>query len=397
MRIVVDGGLYLSAPLGGGFNYMNEMLPRLAKRQGIEVDLLTPRGGTEPPKEEGLKIKKPVPLPTGGWFPDGLVKRRLSKLKKDIEKNLWRARFRFGGDAVFHSVGYQTSPFPRFASVPIIYDMITEIFADRLTGPGQDDWRRRKALTIAEGDHFLAISECTKRDLCRIANLSPDNVTVMLLGVNQNVFNPVSTQGEKRDVHAKYGIPHEPFLLYVGGRLHHKNFDRFIEAYATSPVRKAYRLVAAGHPWSDEERARLGKLGIADRAHYAKIPSDSELRVLYQLSSGLVYPSYYEGFGLPPLEAMACGAPVALSDASSLPEVAGEAGLYFNPHDTASIAAAMEKLVDSKESARLRALGFERVKQFDWDRTVDKALEGFHKGLEARRGASASDLRASGN
>lgn len=383
MRIVVDGGLYLSAPLGGGFQYLNEVLPRLVKRQGVEVELLTPRGATPPPQEEGLKIKKPV-LPTASWFPDGLLKRRLSRVKKEIEKNLWRARFGFGGDAVFHSVGYQKTPFPRFASVPVIYDMITEIFADKLTGPGQDDWRRRKAITIAEADHFLAISECTKKDLCRLAEIPAERVTVMPLGVNLEVYSPVGSQGERRDVRAKYGLTDEPFLLYVGGRLHHKNFDRFVDAFAESPVHREFRLVAAGHPWSEEEASRLKKRGIFDRANYARLPSDSELRVLYQLCAGLVYPSYYEGFGLPPLEAMACGAPVALSRASSLPEVAGDAAIYFDPHDTASLSRALEQLVDPKEQARLRELGFARARQFSWDVTAGKALEGFEKGLSMK-------------
>jgi glycosyltransferase involved in cell wall biosynthesis len=144
-------------------------------------------------------------------------------------------------------------------------------------------------------------------------------------------------------------------------------------------------LVLPGYPTAHEQelRERARSLGIEADVHFPGWVSAAELEGLWEVAQAFVFPSLYEGFGLPVLEAMARGVPVACSNASSLPEVAGEAALLFDPYDERAIAAAIERLlVDADEAARRRALGRQRARLFTWERTARATLESYARALE---------------
>jgi glycosyltransferase involved in cell wall biosynthesis len=175
-----------------------------------------------------------------------------------------------------------------------------------------------------------------------------------------------------------------PVLLSLSAKRPHKNLLALIGALALLPVEERPVLVLAGYPTEHEvqlrERART--LGLDRDVRFAGWLSDAEVEGLWAIADAFVFPSLYEGFGLPVLEAMARGVPVACSNASSLPEVAGDAALLFDPRDEAAIADALQRLLgDAALAERLRVAGGERVRQFTWERTARATIDSYRRAL----------------
>ncbi len=171
-------------------------------------------------------------------------------------------------------------------------------------------------------------------------------------------------------------------MLSLSAKRPHKNLLALIGALARIPAERRPLLVLPGYPTAHEAelRERARSAGVQEDVRFLGWLSGEEFEGLWQLAQAFVYPSLYEGFGLPVLEAMARGVPVACSNASSLPEVAGDAALLFDPHDEAAIAAALERMLsDSAEAERLRARGLERAREFTWQRTARLTLESYRR------------------
>ena len=171
-----------------------------------------------------------------------------------------------------------------------------------------------------------------------------------------------------------------PYFLYVGARTGYKNFDGLLEAFAhATRKRNDFCLAVVGAPFLPEERQRIETLGLSERIRHLPVADDPSLARLYHGSLALIYPSHYEGFGIPPLEAMACGTTVIASNRSSLPEVVGDAGLSFDPtapQAVEELAAHMLRLIDDPaERARLIARGRVQAAKFSWDRAASQTVE----------------------
>ena len=166
--------------------------------------------------------------------------------------------------------------------------------------------------------------------------------------------------------------------------MHHRNFARLAEAFSIGKFKNDLFLVCAGEPWLEEEISLFKKLGIESRVKLFTNPSNEQLRDLYQHASALVYPSLYEGFGFPLVEAMASGTPVATSkNAGSIPEVAADAAHYFDPRDPSDIAKKIEELLNPILSKSYVEKGFENIKRFSWDETAKKTIACYHKVFSA--------------
>jgi glycosyltransferase involved in cell wall biosynthesis len=229
--------------------------------------------------------------------------------------------------------------------------------------------------------HVIADSEATRRDIVRYCRVPKEKVTVAYLGVDGR-FAPILDQARLRDVQARYRIA-TPYLLYVGTIQPRKNLTRLIDAWASylrdAPVRDGRRplLVIAGkRGWLTERiERRAHELGIADHVHFTGYVAGEDLPALLSGALGFLLPSLYEGFGLPILEAQACGVPVLASSVSSLPEVAGDAAIFVDPLDTASIAGGIARLVeDAPLRERLRTHGLEHAAGWTWERTARTTL-----------------------
>jgi len=239
-------------------------------------------------------------------------------------------------------------------------------------------FRKKFWKNIGRADRIIAISNFVRDEAVNKFNLPAEKVRVVRLGFNKDVFR-LMAPGELAPVKAKYGLP-DTFMLCVGSMEPRKNLLNLLKAYLslTAAVRKEFKLVFVGFKgWENREIMDLIEK-VKDDAVYLGYITDAELGALYNLASFFVYPSFYEGFGLPPLEAMACGCPVVVSHAASLPEVCGDAAIYVNPLDPESIAGGIQKAAtDELLRKALRSAGLKRSEEFSWEKTAVQHLEIF--------------------
>ena len=205
----------------------------------------------------------------------------------------------------------------------------------------------------------LTVSEYSKHEIAEWAGVGEENI----VNVGNGVGLPFSPDGPAYD-------PGYSYLLYVGSRKPHKNLSRLLQAYSSSRARKEVRLMLSGQP-DRQITDEIDRFGLTGDVVFQEVPDDAALSKAYRGAIGFVFPSLYEGFGLPPLEAMACGVPVLTSKVCSLPEVVGDAAILVQPFDVEEIADGMDRLVqDSSLRATLRERGLRRASQFSWNETA---------------------------
>jgi len=246
-----------------------------------------------------------------------------------------------------------------------VYDMVHEIFQDTLIYPEATIIAKRKA--VKRADHIICISRSTANDLIRILDVNPRKISVIHLGC--------STPGQQT---SSYPINQKPFILYVGPRNGYKNFKRLLEAYAfISGLKEEFDLICfGGGEFSKLELELFSYHGINNNSIKQLDGPDQLLAKLYSQASIFVYPSLYEGFGLPPLEAMSYECPVICSNTSSMPEVCGDAALFFDPLSSRSISQAINNVLSSKDlQMTLRALGKKRLELFSWESCSKKTFD----------------------
>jgi glycosyltransferase involved in cell wall biosynthesis len=229
--------------------------------------------------------------------------------------------------------------------------------------------------SLTRADHILADSYSTKDDLIEIYNIPPDDITVVGAGVEKR-FQPITDSGQLQTVRQKYNLP-EKFILGLGTLEPRKNFTGLIEAFSQSPVNKTHHLViAGGKGWLyDEIFATAEKSPVANRIHFTGFVADKDLPALYNLADVFAYPSHYEGFGIPVIEAMACGAPVVCANNSCLPEVAGQSALQITATDIPALAEALSCLsIDTSLREDAIREGFRQAKKFNWPAAAKRLL-----------------------
>lgn len=252
-----------------------------------------------------------------------------------------------------------------------VFDMIGEL--DELNDQKRysDIRETAKYQSINRAHQVICISEHTRKDLIRLFNVAEQKVSVVYLGTEQNIKSVITDTDAKRNFR-------KPFLLYVGLRGGYKNFEKFLQSIASSSeLQSSFDVIAfGGGKFTVDEQVFIEKLGFKEKQIRQMSGTDQELNHLYQNAAAFVYPSKYEGFGLPPLEAMAAHCPVVSSNASSMPEVIGDAAEFFDPNQIDSIRVAIEQVVFSESKKQeLVKKGVERVKQFTWAQCAEKTLD----------------------
>jgi glycosyltransferase involved in cell wall biosynthesis len=276
---------------------------------------------------------------------------------------------RWKPDLVHETYYARAGSAPRICPTVItVYDMIHELFANEF--PKRDNTAAIKRIAVERADHVICISENTKLDLMRLLGTPANKISVVLLGFDQ--FAP---REEAPQVVTPTG---NPFLLYVGQRGGYKNFSGFLKAVASSKrLLSDFDIIAFGGPrFSSAEFGLISSLGFAENQVQHRSGSDNLLGSFYSSAKAFVYPSLYEGFGIPPLEAMAHNCPVISSNTSSMPEVIGVAGEYFDPNDTDDMRRAIETVVCSDNYAEsLQKAGADRLTAFSWGKCTQETFD----------------------
>jgi len=357
----------LGSRLGGNETYIRNVIRALGEEDpgGDYTLFLSPRGPHESAAE---------PIAGAERMRRVVVRPRNPLVRIPLSFPLALARARID---VVH-VQYVAPPVCPARIVVSVHDIAYERYP-RFFAPGEvARFRALVPLTIQRASAVLTLSEYSKRDIVRRYNVPPEKVVVTYLAADP-MFRPIHDEGRLADVRARYNTG-EQFILSVGNLQPRKNLKTLIEAYVA--LRRAgatrHKLVLVGkRAWlSDEVFAAARASGYVDELVFTGYVPDVDLVALYNAAELFVYPSIFEGFGLPPLEAMACGTPVVCSNTSSFPEVVGDAALTVDPLDPDALARAITTaLGDEALRARLSAQGPRRAAAFSWEATARTVLQ----------------------
>ena len=357
MNIVYDHQIFSWQEYGGISRYFYELSKRVGNAKGFSASVIAPLHVNRYLLDGGVDIKG-VRIPK--IKNSGRILSALNGLISPIP-------IRLGRPDVLHETYYsKRSLAPRGCpNVLTVFDMTHEKFPDVFLS--RDNTSEMKRAAVRRADRVICISENTRRDLIDITGIPIEKTAVIHLGFTMTV----------REEPAQLQVGSRPCLLYVGPRGGYKNFDALLSAYASSPIlRGDFSLIAfGGGHFSFAENEKIRALGLTDSVLQV-VGDDAMLSALYKRSTAFVYPSLYEGFGIPLLEAMSCDCPVVCSNASSIPEVAGDAACYFDPVDIGSIRKAVESVVVSSELRSALVLrGRERIGHFSWDKTANETMK----------------------
>jgi glycosyltransferase involved in cell wall biosynthesis len=298
------------------------------------------------------------------------------------------------GVDLLHSLASTAPVWGNFRRVSTVHDLIYARFPDAHTGLRDRGMSVLVPWGVRRSDRVIADSHSTRDDLVSLIGIGADRIDVVPLGLGSVQREPSLPEAETR---ARFDLRERRVLLSVSAKRPHKNLARLIGALARIPSERRPLLVLPGYPTGHERelRARAAAAGVTEDVRFLGWVSGTEIEGLWSLADAFVFPSLYEGFGLPVLEAMARGVPVACSNVSSLPEVAGDAALLFDPRDEQAIARALECVLgDREEAGRLRAYGRERARLFTWERTARLTLESYARATGPTTSVAGGTSRA---
>jgi glycosyltransferase involved in cell wall biosynthesis len=368
---------------GGLEVYARELTAALAKRDDVELTLfMNPRAAEADWDGAG----EPVIVPVN-------PERRVEWVRGE-QQLLPIAAQRAGVDLV-HSLATTAPAWGGFRRVVSVHDLSYIRTPDSHFGVRNLGMRVLGPLAVRRSHRVLASSRSTRDDVVDRLRADPRKVDVVPLGIGQLLPSGDISASELR---RRLELGERPVALSVSAKRPHKNLARLIAAIARIPAERRPILVLPGYPTPYEPtlRARASELGVEDDVRFLGWVSEAELDALYAAAACFVFPSLYEGFGFPVLEAMVRGVPVATSGRASLAEVAGDAALLFDPESEHSIADAVSRLLEDRElAASLVAAGRKQAAQFSWGRTAEATVESYRRLMAESTGAprrSASAL-----
>ena len=291
-----------------------------------------------------------------------------------------------------HSLASTAPAWGPFRRLTTVHDLIYARFPEAHGGVMALGMRTLVPLAVRSSHRLIADSQSTKRDLIELLKAPSERIDVVPLGFG------VSRRGDPppvEKVRERLGIDRRRVLLSLSAKRPHKNLMKLIEALPRIPIEHRPLLLLPGYQTRHEAqlRQRAQELNLGQDVRFMGWVSHKELEGLWAIADAFVYPSLYEGFGLPVLEAMARGVPVACANASSLPEVAGDAALLFDPQSEAQIADTIQRLLSDPELAiRLQQAGAVQAAKFTWERTAELTLQSYERALADRRAAAPVSL-----
>ena len=367
LQVVMDGIIFELQSRGGISRVYQEILPRMCEMdERLKISLFADRRTKQTLPQHPQIDRVNIPTlrrylrPASIWMPV------LTKVRDSARQH----RLGDGSGQIWHSTYYTYPENWAGNQLVMVDDLIYELFAS-LFSSRQDDWvRAHKQMCIQKADLIICRSESTKNDLLEYYQLKDKDIRIIYNAYSQ-VFHPL----EKDEIKPEFRSL-KPFFLCVGRRLRHKNFVQVLRAYSRWPHKSSVDLVVVdSQPWSRQERTMLAELGVEQTIHLYRDINDDELCQLYNQAEAFIHPSLYEGFGIPLLEAMACGCPVIASRIPSTIEVAGDVPFYFEPHAINDLCDKLDIALSSgKNTPRVRQ-GLQKVKDYSWDKTARQTLD----------------------
>ncbi len=278
---------------------------------------------------------------------------------------------------------YEVPPGVKGKAVTFIYDMVYKAFPETVSQKTKDALDYNLSISCKRADHIITISEFSKNEIIKYMKITPEKISVMPCGVDSTIYNNKFNEEKYMKLLKKYNLTNG-YILYLGTLEPRKNLERLIEAYAlmNNQLTEVPKLVLAGKKgWMyDRIFSLVEQYNLNDKVIFTGYIESEYAQVLLRGALFFVFPSIYEGFGIPPLEAMACGTPVMVSDQASIPEVVGDAGYYINPYSVSDMSDAMKILIENKElREQLSEKGIERAKEFSWKASVTKLMKIYNK------------------
>src|SRR3954469_10133356 len=354
---------------GGSEIYAMRLVRALLEHGGPELVLFASREGApvlrDQPWAEGVEVVElPVRAVSRG--------RRVLAEQTALPPAVRRARL-----DLLHNV-FTTAPvLPGVPQVTTILDLIYKRFPEAHAGLLSQGMRMLVPLSAKRSKRIIAISEATKADVVSFLGVDHSRVDVTYLAPG---FTETADPVPEAEVRERPSLGDAPIVLSVSAHRPHKNLERLIDAVAA--IDRPVVLVVPGYAtrWEDELAKHVRRRGMDQRVRFLGWLGEGELEGFYDAATCLAFPSLAEGFGLPVLEAMARGLPVACSDATSLPEVAGEAAVYFDPLDVPAMTGAIERLlVDTDLRERLAVAGRKQAARFTWERTAEGTRRSYER------------------
>jgi glycosyltransferase involved in cell wall biosynthesis len=348
MKVAFDHQIFTIQKFGGISRYFISLVNSLKNKTNAKILVGLYQNEYYQKKYNSVKFKNPSKTVT--------LNRYLNKASNIIDSKF------FAPNILHETYYYNSIPF-KGKRITTVYDMIHEKFPNYFLNDSFTS--KAKLNSIKRADHVLAISKSTKNDLMEIYNIDEKKITVTYLGV-EPFFNY-----EKTD-----SIIIDDYFLFVGNRGGYKNFNKVLEAFKQSEKLKEIPLICFGGGILTKGELEI-ILKFKLKVKHVE-GDDNVLKSLYNNAIALIYPSLYEGFGLPVLEAMACGCPVISSNTSSLPEVGGDASIYFDPTNAEELKFKIEDILTSTAvREKYKILGLERVRKFTWQQTALDTYEAY--------------------
>lgn len=365
MRILFDHQIFSTQKYGGVSRYFVNIATKMSNL-GENVRICAPIHTNCYLKESSKNLTSGLYF---NFFPP-----KTTRIIKKINHYLSKRTISAWNPDIVHETYYNSNSVAKKNTVLTVYDMIHEVYPESFAS--SDNTSMLKKVAVSNASHIICISEQTKNDLINLFDVKESKITVIYLGFK----TPIVAQNDG----TLSAVNKRPYLLYIGFRSGYKNFEKFIIGFASSAklVQNFNIICFGGGPFNAHEQELIVKKGLSGHNIIQFSGNDQTLATLYLNASALVYPSLYEGFGLPPLEAMAYNCPVICSNTSSIPEVVGDAAEMFNPHDEESIRASIERVVfNGSFRNELICRGKERHSMFSWDKCAQETLDVYRRVL----------------
>jgi len=359
MNILFDYQIFTMQKFGGISRYFYELMKELNDCAGYKLPLIF---------SNNFYILQDNPQKRLSFFPNNDFRGKQFVMTTS-NRLAFFCEAKKGKWDVIHPTYYDTFFLKYTNHIPFVitvHDMIQEKLI-----PSEKEVIDNKKKCITQAERIIAISENTKKDIVDLYNINPCKIDVIYHGYSANP-----------NIEQKIENLPDNYILFVGQREHYKNFNRFIKAMS-GIIKKhpEYHVVCTGLPLTREERVMISNYGL-DKHTHQYFANEKELTHLYKNASAFAFPSEYEGFGIPILEAFACGCPVALSNASCFPEIAKDAGAYFDPLNVEDIERVLLKLIeDSRYREKCVVLGYQRIKDFSWKKMAQETLLTYNKAI----------------